>query len=148
MVHDGYGKRVLLKATNGAASIFRTPAHAVNYGAGQAQIDVVVEDIAVEIAASTGKQVRASVLDLICHPYQKKLLVLMPSVSQMTSGTAQQCDNIIARFCPNTPFRVIVIRGSGNNPQLDHDGAIVASALAELGYGNNAPPPSPRPRDI
>jgi hypothetical protein len=73
------------------------------------------------------------VLDLICHPYPKKLLVLLPVHMTNPGVTAEQCRNILKRFCPDGLFRVLVLKGNGGNPQLTEDTAIVSAALADLG---------------
>jgi len=131
--HDEYGKQVLREATKGAVVEFGTPVE-INYGTGQpACIDAIVGDIAVEIESRVSKQVRGAVLDLICHPHLKKLLVLLPVHMNNPEVTAEQCRNIMKRFCPDGTFRVIILKGSGNDPQLAEDTVIVAAALADLG---------------
>ena len=64
------------------------------------------------------KQVRGAVLDLICHPFPKKLLVLLPVHMMNAEVTAEQCRNALARFCPAGSFQVVVLKGSGNHPRL------------------------------
>jgi hypothetical protein len=130
--HDEYGKRVLRAAT-GLAALYG-PTVEIDYGAGQpARIDATVGDIAVEIESRVSKQVRGAVLDLICHPHPKKLLVLLPVHMTNPGVTAEQCRNILNRFCSNDCYRVLVLKGSGSNPQLIDDTAAVAAALADLG---------------
>jgi len=77
--HDEYGKRVLRTAAGDAYREFGTSVE-INYSAGRpARIDGTVgADLAVEIESRVAKQVRGAVLDLIFHPYPKKLLVLLP----------------------------------------------------------------------
>ena len=132
--HDEYGKRVLLEATGGTAVQYG-PSVEIDYGAGQpARIDGTVGDmVAVEVESRVSKQVRGAVLDLICHSYPKKLLVLLPVHMGNPAVTAAQCRNILGRFCPEDCFRVAVLNGSGENPRLDDDAAIVAAALKDLG---------------
>jgi hypothetical protein len=130
--HDEYGKRVLQAATRRSA--LYGPTVEVHYGAGQpARIDATVDDIAVEIESRVSKQVRGAVLDLICHPHPKKLLLLLPVHMGNPGVTAEQCRNILKRFCPEDSYRVLVLKGSGDDPQLAEDTAIVAAGLAELG---------------
>ncbi|HEV2334560.1 MAG TPA: hypothetical protein VGS13_03605 [Stellaceae bacterium] len=132
--HDEYGKRVLRAATNRVA--LDGPTVEINYGAGQpARIDATVGDIAVEIESRVSKQVRGAVLDLICHPHPKKLLVLLPVHMSNPLVTAEQCRNILKRFCPDDSYRVVILKGSGDNPQLALDTPIVTAALAELREG-------------
>jgi hypothetical protein len=47
--------------------------------------------------------------------------------------TATQCRNILKRLCSEELFRVIVLRGSGDDNHLDEDAITVAAALADLG---------------
>jgi cupin 2 domain-containing protein len=137
--HDEYGKRVLREATKGAAIEYGTPVE-INYGAGQpARIDAIVGDIAVEIESRVSKRVRGAVVDLICHPHPKKLLLLLPVHMNNTGVTAEQCRNIMKRFCPDGSFRVIILKGSGRDPQLAEDTVMVAAALADLGSAGDPP---------
>jgi hypothetical protein len=131
--HDEYGKRVLQQATGGMAVHYGTPVE-INYGTGQpARIDGAVGDVAIEIESRLSKQVRGAVLDLICHSHPKKLLVLLPVHMSNPAVTAEQCRNIMKRFCPENAFRVIVLKGTGDSHNLVEDSAAVAAALVELG---------------
>jgi hypothetical protein len=131
--HDEYGKQVLAKATEGAAKQYG-PSVEIDYGAGQpARIDGTIgETIAVEIESRVSKQVRGAVLDLICHPYPKKLLVLLPVHMSNPAVTAAQCRTILGRFCAPDFFHVIVLKGSGDNPQLEEDVTLLLAGLRQL----------------
>ena len=133
--HDEYGKQVLREATGGAAAQYG-PSLEIDYGAGRAaRIDGTVGDtIAIEIESRVSKQVRGAVMDLICHPHPKKLLALLPVHMSNPQITAEQCQNIFARFCPRDSFRVIVLEGTGEAPRLEQDAKFVKEALAGLGY--------------
>lgn len=101
--HDEYGKLVLRTAAP-QAEIYG-PTVAVDYGAGQhSRIDGTVGDIAVKIESRVPNQVRGAVLDLICYPFPKKLLVLLPVHMTNAEITADQCRNALARFCPAGSF--------------------------------------------
>jgi len=138
--HDAYGKRVLRTA---AGPLYREGAAQcrVDLGAGLgATIDgVVAPDIAVEIEARVAKQVRGALLDLICHRYPKKLLILMPVWARNPELTARQCRHILGRFVPADDFRVVVLAGKAGDEQLDTDIARVRSVLAELATGELRP---------
>jgi len=130
--HDEYGKWILREATGGHAAL-SGPSVEIDYGVGQpARIDATVDDVAVEIESRVSKQVRGAVLDLICHPHPKKLLLLLPVHMNNPEVTAEQCRKILKRFCPDGSFRVLVLKGSGNDPQLAEDRAVVAGALTDL----------------
>lgn len=133
--HDDYGKKVLLLATNGAVDLDGSPIE-VDFGAGfPARIDGAVgRKIAIEVESRTSKQVRGAVLDLICHSYPKKLLILLPVHMSNPEITAKQSEKIFGRFLPPDAFRVLLLRGSGDAPAMDHDIVLVAEALAQLGY--------------
>jgi hypothetical protein len=132
--HDEYGKRVLREATKGQAALSGASVE-IRYGAGQpARIDATVGgEIAVEIESRVSKQVRGALMDLICHPYPKQLLILLPVHMNNPEITAEQCRNILSWFCSAGSFRVVVLKGSGSNRQLSEDAAVVAAALADLG---------------
>lgn len=131
--HDAYGKLVMRQA---AGEAFREYGDAVTvpYGArGGATIDGVVGDsVAVEIESRVSKQVRGAVLDLICHPYPKKLLVLLPVHMSNPALCSAQCENILARFVKPQDFRIVVLSGSGANDATDGDVKLIQAALSEL----------------
>ncbi len=133
--HDEYGKRVIQQATKGVCAHYGSTVE-IDYGTSQpARIDATVGDeIAIEVESRTSKQVRGAVLDLICHKYPKKLLLLLPVHMQNPELTARQCRNILRRFCSEESFRVIVLKGSGDADKLIDDAESVASALHDLGY--------------
>lgn len=106
--HDEYGKRVLDEATQGAVEHHGTAVE-IDYGAGRpARIDGALGGlIAIEIESRVPKQVRGAVLDLIFHPYPKKLLALLPVHMNNPQVTAAQCRHILKRFCQTADFRVV-----------------------------------------
>lgn len=130
-VHDDYGKEILRRATKGTAELGGSSVE-IDYGTeSPARIDGTYKEcIAIEIETRTGKQVRGAVLDLICHPYPKKLLVCMPLY--MTRRVPEQCQNILARFVSERDFRVIVLEGDGEHPRPRKDSQIMADALLML----------------
>jgi hypothetical protein len=133
--HHDYGKWVLHEATEGRAT-FHGLSLEIDYGTLQpAPIDATVGDIAVDIEAGAARQVRGAVLDLICHAYPKKLLVLLPNQITSRGIIAEQCRSIFRRFCSESSFRVLILKGNGRNPQLIEDAAIMAAALADLRSG-------------
>ena len=131
--HDTYGKLVMRQA---AGAAFRDHGEVVSvpYGArGGATIDGVGGDsVAVEIESRVSKQVRGAVLDLICHPYPKKLLVLLPVHMSNPALCSAQCENILARFIKPDQFRVIVLSGSGGNNAIEGDVTLIQAALSDL----------------
>ena len=84
------------------------------------------------------KQVRGAVLDLIFHPYPKKLLVLLPVHMSSPSDCAGQCRFVLARFIDPADFRVVVLSGSGNRPSPEADVSLVRKVAAELGFRDAA----------
>jgi len=133
--HDEYGKLVFREALGKAFTEWGDSV-CVDYGAGQpARIDGCVGSfIAVEIESRTSKQVRGAVLDLICHPLPKKLLVLLPMYMYNPAVTAEQCRFALGRFVGAQDFRVVVLEGTGDLHRLDVDVSRVRMSLAELGY--------------
>jgi hypothetical protein len=131
--HDVYGKRVLRSAAGDAFSDSGAPCR-VDLGAGPGgAIDgVVAPDIAVEIEARVAKQIRGALLDLICHPLPKKLLVIIPAHAQNPDLTAKQCRFILRRFVDDDAFRVVVLAGTGINERLEEDVELVRASLEEL----------------
>ena len=135
--HDEYGKLVLMKAAGGE---YRAsgPSVRVDYGTGgYASIDGTVGGrIAVEVESRVPKQIRGAVLDLIFHSYPKKLLVLLPVHMYNPDKTAAQCEFILERFLDRSHFRVVLLKGHGDNHQITIDTQAVKHALKELGFGS------------
>ena len=129
--HDEYGKEILRRVTQGTVEL-RGPSVEIDYGTeSPARIDGAYKEcIAIEIEARTGKQVRGAILDLVCHPYPKKLLVCMSR--NMTTSVPEQCRNILARFVAERDFQVITLEGDGEHPRPRKDSKIVADALQML----------------
>ena len=131
MAHDAYGKKILRQATSDAVELLG-PAVQIDYGTSHpARIDGAVGDVAIELEARVGKQVRGAVLDLICHPLPKKLLVIMP-VEHVGKAVPEQCKNVLARFVRKGHFQVVVLKGHGHDEKPREDVEIVADALSEL----------------
>ena len=135
--HDEYGKKILRAAAGGAYEMYGSPVE-VDYGAGQpARIDgAVAEKIAVEVESRTSKQIRGAVLDLICHRYPKKLLILLPVHMSNPAIAAEQCRVVMAKFLDVKDFRVIVLSGHGDNPNIEEDTEQVKQALSSLGFND------------
>ncbi|HYA43261.1 MAG TPA: hypothetical protein VEF34_18310 [Syntrophobacteraceae bacterium] len=108
----------------------------VDYGSGQpARIDGTVGgNIAVEVESRVSKQIRGAVLDLICHPYPKKLLVLLPVHMSDPEIAASQCRHIMSRFLEQSDFRVVVLVGHGYRDAIKTDASRVTEALSQLGF--------------
>lgn len=133
-VHDDYGKLVLWHASERRADR-EGPSLEIDYGAGgRCRIDGTLDgSIAIEIESRTGKQVRGALLDLISHPFPKKLLLLMP-VHMDVRIEVPRCRAILRKFHPEAEFRVVALAGTGHAPDLVADVPIVATALSELGF--------------
>src|SRR5438876_10010428 len=111
--HDDYGKRVMREAVGSAFTDWGSSLE-IDYGAGgPARIDGTIgRTIAVEVESRVSKQVRGAVLDLICHRYPKKLLLLLPVHMNNPVVTADQCRFIFAKFLDSEDFRVVLLTGS------------------------------------
>src|SRR2546427_19411 len=133
--HDAYGKRILREAAGSAYQERGAPVE-VDYKAGRpGHIDGAVGDlIAVEVESRVAKQIRGAVLDLIFHPYPRKLLVLVPVHMANVAIAAKQCAFALGRFIDKADFRVAVLKGTGQLPQLRNDADVISRALAELGW--------------
>lgn len=132
--HDKYGKRIL---EEGAGSAYTTCARSVrvDYGkGGYASVDGTVgSQIAVEIESRVSKQVRGALLDLVFHPYPKKLLILLPVHMNDPERTVAQCEHILARLLDGSDFRVALLHGHGSDYKNEIDIRIVRRAIDQLG---------------
>jgi hypothetical protein len=133
--HDDYGKRVLQEAAGAAYEMYGAPVE-VDYGAGQpARIDGAVGGkIAVEVESRTPKQIRGAVLDLICHRFAKKLLILLPVHMSNPTLAAEQCRVALGRFVTRGDYEVVVLAGHGDYPRLEEDARTTKAALIRLGF--------------
>lgn len=126
--HDAYGKEVMRLAAGNRYS-GAGPSTRTDFGG---QIDGTVAGlVAVEIETRTAKQVRGAILDLITHPYPKKLLVSIPKYHHPVRGP-EQFRAILGRFIDLADFRVVGLAGDGDFPELVHDSGVVQDALSEL----------------
>ena len=72
-------------------------------------------------------------MDLLCHTYPKKLLLILPVHMSNAETTAHQCQTALQKFLPESDFRVVVLRSHGSNPKPTEDVSLVRSALRQLG---------------
>jgi len=137
--HDDYGKLVMRRAAGPFFTDWGAPVE-VDYGAGRpARIDgTVAGRIAVEIESRTSKQVRGAVLDLLFHRYTKKLLGLIPVHMSDCDVCARQCATALGRYVEPDDFRVVVLRGTGDAPDLEADAQRMREALLALGFDATA----------
>ena len=130
--HDAYGKLILGRAA-GRGYKYDGASTTTSYGDSCAHIDGVVGSfIAVEIESRTGKQVRGAVLDLILHAFPKKLLILVPMY--IGSHQVEECQFILKRFLDPNDFRVVLLSGTGDDPDEESDIPRVQTALQALGW--------------
>ena len=91
-----------------------------------------IRAIAVEIESRVFKQVRGAILDLMEHPYPKKLLILIPAHLVSPPVNADQCRMILEKRCGSRNSRVVLLTGTGHLPNLETDATLVRSAVTEL----------------
>jgi hypothetical protein len=129
--YDRIGKELLRRA---ARTLYHDAGPSVCFefgpGAGGAHIDGTVAGlVAVEVESRTPKQFRGALLDLILHPYPKKLLLLLDAYIGNRDIAVKQACAILGRFLEPTAFRVLVI-GADN---LEAATGAIRTALSELG---------------
>jgi len=133
-VHDKYGKEVLRGAFGSDFDSKPKPFKISegNLNAGSIRVDgEVYGEIAVEIESRVSKQVRGAVLDLFLHPYRKKLLIIIEKHGN--SITPVQSEEILKKLCKNKfAFKVITLKGNGNNSLLNEDILLVKKAVKDL----------------
>ena len=111
----------------------------VEYAEGSAQIDGVITlpdgEIAVEIESRTAKQVRGALLDLFFHRARKKLLIIVPEYMYSPQALKKDSEyilNQLRKIRPDIVFKVVILKGSGNDPQPEDDLKIIEEAVKEL----------------
>lgn len=136
MTDDAYGK-YLLRAAAGVAVETTGPSVWVDYGSGRAQIDAVIGGrIAVEVESRVLKQVRGALMDLLWHPFPKKLLLLIPSYIGDPGTAMKQCQIILGDDLRSSHFQVVVLSGTGRSPKIEADARRVKKAIRKLGWSD------------
>jgi hypothetical protein len=135
--HDAYGKLIMRNAAGNAFSDSGALCR-IRFGedAAEARIDGVVgNSIAVEIESRTPKQIRGAVLDLIFHPYPRKLLLIIAGHQNDARQAANQCKHILREEIGDENVQVVLLAGNGREHQQTGDVALVREALGRLGWG-------------
>lgn len=133
-IHNNYGKR-LLKEVVGDLLIATGPDTRVNYqGDISAKIDGVIEACcAIEIESRVAKQVRGALIDLLEHQLSKKLLILIPAHMNDPEATARHCKHLLEKYKQQgSTVKVVLLKGTGDNPKDSEDKKLIESALREL----------------
>jgi hypothetical protein len=128
--YDNIGKH-LLRLAAGERFTDSGPSVSIDFGpgAGRAAIDGTVAGIvAVEVESRVPKQVRGALIDLILHPYEKKMLLLIPVHTGNPNIIFQQAQNILGRFVDAAAFRVVMATDDPNESVRR-----IRTALVELG---------------
>jgi len=110
----------------------------IDYGVGaaRARIDgTIAGRIAVEIESRTDKQIRGALLDLICHHFENKLLIVVPVQMTNEHRTVVMCQNILAKFVPVANFRVVLVELQKFDQFIDD----VKTAARDLGWMAQSP---------
>ena len=108
----------------------------VQYQGGlSATIDGVVDNsCAVEIESRTDKQIRGALVDLLSHSFPKKLLVIIPANMPNPQATIQHCEGILNSLkSPNELVRVVLLNGTGNEPNYEADILVIEDVLRDIG---------------
>ena len=126
--YDSYAKEVLREMFGERFSTTDDVVFSFGPNAGTGEVDGTIDgDIAVEIGVGSPKQVRASVLDLIFHPFPGKLLVLVDTPEHETGRSVRQAGAILAQA--SKPGVVVRLTGTPSNPMLEVDGNRLADVV-------------------
>ncbi len=127
---DRLGKTLMQQAA-GPLFVRDGPSVSFSFGpeAGNARIDGTVAGVvAVEIESRALKQVRGALIDLLLHPYPKKLLLILPVYSGNAHTAVKQAQAILGRFLKDDAYRVVCV-----TDELDGSIESIRTALRELG---------------
>lgn len=136
-IHDTYGKELFKDVKNFSSDYLQCKISYGNYGRG-ARIDGVIENkVAIEIESRVNKQIRGAIMDLIMHPYQKKLLILIPAHIGNEENAQNQSEFLLSHFIENKDnFKVITLKGNGKIKKEEIDKQKIKEALLFLGINN------------
>lgn len=127
---DRLGKSLMQQAA-GSLYVKEGPSVSFSFGpeAGKARIDGTVAGVvAVEIESRALKQVRGALLDLLLHPYPKKLLLILPVYAGNAATAVKQAQAILGRFLKTDVYRVVCV-----TDDLEESIEAIRAALRELG---------------
>ena len=132
---DTYAKEVL-RAAAGEDFLYSGPSVFVNYGSGHpCRLDGTIgSNIAVQVESAYSKQVRGAILDLLCHPYPQKLLILGPNRTYDCVVSAYPCEQALGHFLAPERFRVVVLTGTPTDRHVTDDANLVRLSLTELRF--------------
>ena len=127
---DKLGKELMRRAA-GSLFVDDGPSLTFEFGpeAGSARIDGTVGGlVAVEVESRVPKQIRGALVDLVLHPYPKKLLIVLPIHTGNPDTATKQARVILGRFLEPNTFRVVCV-------SEDLEGSIraIQGALSDLG---------------
>ena len=118
--YDNYAKDVLRETFGERFSTTDDVVFSFGPDAGTGEVDGTIDGkVAVEIGVGSQKQVRASVLDLIFHPYPMKLLILVDTPEHETGRSVRQAGAILSQA--NKPGVVVRLAGTPSKPMLEVD---------------------------
>jgi hypothetical protein len=101
------------------------------FDAGEGSVDgVLAGRIAVEVGVGSPKQIRSGLLDLVLHPANEKLLVLVDTPGHRTDRSTLQVQAIMDRL--KVRGRVVRLAGSPSDPQPRSDADRLRTAIDEL----------------
>ena len=123
--YDNYAKDVLRQTFGKRFNTTDDVVFSFGKDAGTGEVDGTIDgQIAVEIGVGSPKQIRASVLDLIFHPYPGKLFVLVDTPGHSTERSVVQAATILGRAgCSGVVFR-LPAEESGGDVQADLAGVV------------------------
>lgn len=102
--------------------------------AGTGEVSAILDGkIAVQIASGSYKQIRGGLLDVIWHPYDLKLLVLVDTPHHSAAKSLRQAEVIMAGS--KAKGGVVRLAGTPQEPRVDVDLLAVQEFVDGLGEG-------------
>ena len=141
--HDEYGKRLFASILGKRWVTRLDDDRSVEMAGVRADLDGIIlsEDLArvecaVEIEAKTYKQMRGAILDLAWHPAPRKMFVVILAQPQLGNDlkARSHCTFVWQKLTDgeNTPFELVVLRGTGAYPMEENDRSLLVDALKRL----------------
>ena len=118
--YDNYAIDVLRETFGGRFNTNDDVVFSFGPNAGTGEVDGVIDwKVAVEIGVGSPKQIRASVLDLMFHPFPMKLLILVDTPEHETGRSVRQAGAILAQS--SKPGVVVRLAGTPSTPLMEVD---------------------------
>ena len=132
--HNQYVRKLLIEILEDKF-VFKGKDIQVKFVGFTARIDGIIRNqCAIEVESRTPKQVKGALVDLLFHPLDKKLLILVPTKELNPIYVSPMIKQILNTYkSVNARIEIAVLCGNGNDDRADMDKKIIIKTLKSMG---------------